>query len=61
MLLLLVIILSIILIVLIGAIPLLVDTNRKVTRIANKMDLFDIEDRKVSNEEIENELEKRLK
>ncbi|KGX90116.1 hypothetical protein [Pontibacillus marinus] len=51
------ILLFIILILLIGAWGVIIDNNRKVTKIANKMDIFDIEDKKIPDEEIEKELE----
>jgi len=51
------ILLIIILIFLISGLGVLIDNNRKITKIANKMDIFDIEDKKVPDENIENELE----
>ncbi|QHE52824.1 hypothetical protein [Pontibacillus sp. HMF3514] len=51
------ILLMIILILIIGGLGVLIDSNRKITKIANKIDIFDIEDKKVPNEEIEEELE----
>ncbi|MGM8216813.1 hypothetical protein ACLIA0_14850 [Bacillaceae bacterium W0354] len=49
--------LVIILVLLIGGLGVLLDSNRKITKIANKLDIFDIEDKKVTDEEIEKELE----
>ncbi|WP_407272504.1 hypothetical protein [Radiobacillus sp. PE A8.2] len=34
-----------------------IDNNRKLTKITKKLEIFDIEDRKVPNDEIESELE----